>query len=206
MSEEGLVVRGLRKRFGRREVLRGCDLRLEQGAVAITGGNGAGKSTLLALLAGLVPPDPGSDLSLDGVPLFRARAQVGFVPESLVPFAELRAGEFLALVATLKRAPLWHAGEDAPPAQLLEKPMGALSLGERRRVCLAAALLGGPRLLLLDEPSNGLDTEARAAVQAALQRHLGRGGLLLLATHDLAFADALGAERRRLEGGTLQGS
>jgi ABC-type multidrug transport system ATPase subunit len=198
----GLEVEGLRKRFGPREVLRGCALRLDGGALAVLGGNGAGKSTLLAILAGLVPPDPGSALSLGGVPLTAQRAQVGYVPESLVPFADLRAGEFLALVAALKhvQAP---ASVGEPPAHLSSKSMGALSLGERRRVCLAAALLGAPRLLLLDEPSNGLDAEARAAVLAVLRRHLAQGGLVLLATHDLTFADALGAARVVLADGLL---
>jgi ABC-type multidrug transport system ATPase subunit len=200
-SPAGLCVRGLHKRFRSRHVLRGCDLALERGALAITGDNGAGKSTLLAVVAGLVPPDAG-ELTLGGLALSSqaARALVGFVPEALVPFAELRAGEFLALVATLRKAP--------PPSQegvlhLLEKPMGGLSLGERRRVLLTAALVGSPRLLLLDEPSNGLDEEGRAWVLAVLLRHLAGGGLALLATHDLPFAQALRARRMALEAGLL---
>jgi ABC-2 type transport system ATP-binding protein len=204
-----LAVENITKRFGGREVLQGASLTCEHGEhVAIIGPNGTGKSTLLGVVAGIIEPESGR-VTLDSEPLLgrdvRARAKIGYVPEGADPPSHLLTGELLALCAALKRA-----GPLAPElierlgvSPLLEQPIGSLSLGQRRRACLAAALVGAPTLLLLDEPTNGLDPGGIEMLAALLLDHQARGGLALISTHDLTFADAIRARRALLAGGKI---
>src|SRR5690606_7299289 len=120
-------------------------------ARAITGENGAGKSTLLRILAGVLSPDAGA-ATLAGEPLIgrgaRGRRRIGYVPEAADPPGRLSGRGVLDLVAALKRAPsasaeLRHRLGLGP---LLSRPIAAMSLGQRRRLCLAAALIGEPAL------------------------------------------------------------
>jgi len=184
------------KRLGGRRVLDKVGLELDGGALAVVGPNGCGKTTLLRIVAGVLVPDEG-DVLLDGHRLDRAR--LGYVPEAADPPAHLTVDELLALVAALRRAPPLaptrkaELGLDGIAGQRL----GSLSLGQRRRACLGAALVGGPWLLVLDEPTNGLDPAGVDLLARLLREHAARGAILL-ATHDLAFADGLGARRLAL--------
>ncbi len=204
-----LLLKDLKKRFGGREVLRGATLDAARGdRVALLGPNGTGKSTLLAIVAGLIEPDAGEVL-LDGISLLgrevRARARLGYVPESADAPPHLTVAELLALVAALKRAPspppdlLDHLG--IPP--LLDQLLGSLSLGQRRRACLAAALVGDPALLVLDEPTNGLDPPGTAALSTLIRARAASGSMALIATHDLAFVDSIEARRTTLTDGRI---
>jgi ABC-type multidrug transport system ATPase subunit len=205
-----LEVRAARKRLNRRLVLDDVDLCVEgAGAVALVGPNGAGKSTLLRTIAGVLAPDCG-DVLIDGASLLRdprLRRHLGFVPEAADPLPHLAVAELLALVAALRRAP-------SPPGALLERlgvsellprRLGTLSLGQRRRACLALALVGEPWLLLLDEPTNGLSADGIAELAAVLEGHHAAGRATLFATHDAGFADRLGARRVWLDAGRVVG-
>jgi ABC-type multidrug transport system ATPase subunit len=169
--------RGIHKSLGRRAVLRGVDLSIERGErVVVLGENGSGKSTLLYIIAAVLEPDAGT---------LRAPQSVGFAPEKPDIPEHLRVGEWLDIMASLKG--LRHVtalpfGVD----ELTEKRASALSLGQRQRVSLASAWLGDPELLVLDEPTNGLD----AASQAEVTRRLGET-TALIATHDHQFAAAI---------------
>jgi ABC-type multidrug transport system ATPase subunit len=207
VSLVSLVINGITKRFGGREVLRGLHLEVERGEnIAVVGPNGAGKSTLLGVVAGLLEPEAGS-VRLEGEPLSGrrapARAQVGFVPEGADPPPHLLAGELLSLCAALKQADIPPASllERLGVAPLLEQPIGSLSLGQRRRTCLAAALVGDPLLLVLDEPTNGLDPGGVAMLAELLRERREAGRMALISTHDLAFAGAAGSRFVRLENG-----
>ena len=205
-----LFATGLCKRLGGRLVLDRVDLTIDApGSIALCGENGAGKSTCLRILAGVIAADEGA-LLFDGDPLDednrRARRHLGYVPESADPMPHLSVGELLALVAALKRAPPL-AGEviDRLGARsILSQRIGTLSLGQRRRACLCAALVGDPWLLLLDEPTNGLDPDGVKLLAELLREHAGRGGAALVATHDLAFAEVIGARTWKLASGRLQ--
>jgi ABC-2 type transport system ATP-binding protein len=202
---------GLGKWLGGREVLAGVSCAANAGeAVALFGENGAGKSTLLRILAGVLDADSGR-AALDGAsilgPSAAARARVGYVPEAADAPPFLSPRELVALVVALKRAkPL------APP--LLERlgvgaywdrPIGGLSLGQRRRSCLAAALVGDVRLLLLDEPTNGLDPAGVRELASLLAERCAEGTITLVATHDHAFAEMLGATELHLVAGKIRG-
>lgn len=193
-----LEVEQVRKRFGGRTVLAGESLALEAGALAVTGPNGCGKSTLLRIVAGVLAPD-GGFVTIGGasVPSPKALARIGYVPEGSDPPEHLTVGELLALVAALKRAsrparPVMRAGE------LMDRRIGGLSLGQRRRACIAAAAIGDPWLLVLDEPENGLDAGGVAELALLLRLHVERGGCALLASHDAAFLEALGCRSHPL--------
>lgn len=208
-----LRVEGLSKRFGGREVLRGLSFSCASSENAVLlGPNGAGKSTVLRVLAGVIEPDAGS-ASLDGAPLLgrssKARARLGYVPEGADPPQHLTTAELLELCSALKRAPL-------PPADVIDRLgvrplldqhqlLQSLSLGQRRRACLAAALVGDPSLLLLDEPTNGLDPGGIADLSALLRERRAAGRAALVTTHDLAFADAIEGRRISLIGGQIAG-
>lgn len=204
-----LEVTDIAKRYRRVRVLEGVGFRCPGGAArAVTGENGAGKSTLLAILAGVVAADRGA-ATLEGAPLLgrgaRARRRLGYVPEAANPPARLSGRDLFGLVAALKRAP--PPGADLERAlglgPLLEQPIGAMSLGQRRRVCLAAAAIGDPALLLLDEPSNGLDADGVEALVELLDAAMARGAAVVLATHDRELIAALGAAELALAGGEV---
>jgi ABC-2 type transport system ATP-binding protein len=190
-----LKVNKVSKKLGGRRVLDRLSLELDGGALAVIGQNGCGKTTLLRIVAGVLPADQGAVL-FDDEPAARSRHRLGFVPEAADPPAHLTVDELLALVAALRRAPALDGdlksrlGLDDTARQRI----GSLSLGQRRRACLGAALIGAPWLLVLDEPTNGLDPGGVALLAELLRDHAGRGAILF-ATHDLDFADAIGARR-----------
>jgi ABC-2 type transport system ATP-binding protein len=188
-------LRGVSKCYGDTVALDDVDLEVRYGeTLALVGPNGAGKSTALSILLGLRRPDHGT-ARLGGLEPTRvaARRRVGVVPQEIdLPLA-LRVGELVDLVRA-------HFPEPEQKSALLERfglggqarrQAGALSGGERRRVALALAFAGRPRILFLDEPTAGLDLEARQALWAELRAHVDRGGATLLTTHYLEEAAAL---------------
>lgn len=199
-----LRVVGLRKRRGGRVVLERLQLEVRAGeTVAVVGENGCGKSTLLEIVAGCLPAD-GGEVVIGGHPLSSARAaalaMLGYAPDRPDFPESMRVDEWLALVASLKRAEIpTSALEDFGVAELRGRRLAALSLGQARRVSLLGAALGRPPLWVLDEPTNGLDAEALDALIDRLRRRALSGGANLVATHDRAFAAAIGARIVALE-------
>jgi len=174
--------------------------------VGVVGPNGCGKSTLLSCIAGVLAPRDGR-ITVGGASVWgaqrervRARTQLGYVPEGADPPGFLRASELWALCAAAR-------GSEAP-GQALRDALGLdeiadlaldrMSLGQRRRACLGAALLGPPKLLVLDEPDNGLDVARLAALAQLLKQHVAGGGAVVLASHDAAWLDVIGARRVEL--------
>jgi ABC-type multidrug transport system ATPase subunit len=204
-----LEVRGLSKRLGHRRVLEGVDLRCGPSELVIVRGeNGSGKTTLLRLLAGIIEPDEGSihiaGRSLSTEPVL-AKAQLGYVPDNLDVVPELAVSELLGLVAALKsqalRAPAeieprWRArlGVDGIWGQRLR----SLSFGQRKRVALLAALIGEPRLLILDEPTNGLDPAAVDLLVELLDERCRAARTTLLTSHDRELSERVTATRYRM--------
>jgi ABC-2 type transport system ATP-binding protein len=163
----------------------------------LLGPNGAGKSTCIRLLQGALRPNAGQ-VSLLGVPVNgpgygEARRRTGIVPQGPGMYTDLTCGEYLELTRKLygrgdlnKLVDVFDLGEH------LRKPLAALSGGYQRRAVMAAALLGEPDLLLLDEPTVGLDPIAQHDVHAYLREAMQRQGrTTLLCTHNLAEAEAL---------------
>lgn len=192
-----LEVTGLRKRFGRLEVLKGVDLTLVPGRVtALVGPNGAGKSTLVKSVLGLVRPGEGV-IRLDGAPLGEdpgPRAAIGYMPQ-LPRFPEnLTGAEVLSLLRDLR------GDATAVDETLLDrfrlrdqlaKPVRALSGGTRQKLNAAIAFLFRPRLLLLDEPTAGLDPAASAVLKDRIRELQGHGCTILLSSHVMSELEDL---------------
>lgn len=207
-----LSVTGLAKVLGGRKVLDEVNIDMPAGqTLALFGENGAGKSTLLRILAGIMDADAGHAV-FEGQSILERRlaerTYLGYVPEAADAPPHMTPRELLALIASLKRtrlpdASLLHrVGIDAYADQII----GSLSLGQRRRTCLAAALVGDVRLLLLDEPTNGLDAAGVRMLADVLDTHRRVGGISIVATHDEHFASMVHSRRLRMVGGRLTGS
>jgi ABC-type multidrug transport system ATPase subunit len=197
-----LVVEALSVRRGSRVILADIALEVSAGeVVGIVGRNGCGKSTLLMAVAGVIAPRAGR-IVVSGAAVWgahrerlRARRALGYVPEAADPPGFLLGGELWALVATTRGCP--------PPTPELCDALGLdelrglaierMSLGQRRRACLGAAFLGPPDLLVLDEPDNGLDIKRLDALIALIKAQAAAGRACLLASHDAALLDQLGA-------------
>jgi ABC-2 type transport system ATP-binding protein len=189
------ALRGVTKHFGSVVALDQIDLELGRGEVlALLGPNGAGKTTALSLMLGLRRPDVGQ-AELFGADPRRpsSRAAVGVTPQDASFPPTLRVCE----VADLVRA---HYAAPTSTAELLERfglvessrrQLGGLSGGERRRLSVALAFAGQPLAVFMDEPTTGLDVEARRAVWSELQAYAAAGGTILLTTHYLEEAEAL---------------
>ena len=194
-------VRGLHKRFGRVHALRGVDLSVRRGEFfGLLGPNGAGKSTLINILAGLTRASAGSAAVL-GHDVWRqatiTRRALGVVPQELVydPFFSVR--EFLDFQAGYYGRPRAAAGwidyllEALSLADKADTNMRALSGGMKRRVLIAQALVHRPRVLVLDEPTAGVDVELRQGLWEFVRELHGEGMTIVLTTHYLEEAESL---------------
>jgi len=185
----------LSKRYGRHTALNGVSFELREGEItALLGRNGAGKSTTLSLLTGRLEPD-GGEVRILGQPLTydatSLRGYFGFLPEGAPLFNDLTVDQHLTTMAGLR--PLSREDQAATIADMLDrfelidvrhKVIDTLSKGYRRRVALAAACLGQPKILILDEPTDGLDTFQKDRVLAQL-RSAKSSQTLLISTHNL---------------------
>ena len=187
----------LTKRFGAHEVLRGVDLRIERGRVTgIIGPNGAGKTTLLKLLLGLSHPTSG-ELKIDGKLVGddeRYRARIGYMPQ-IARFPEnLTASELFAMLRDLRGdsgdldEEMLNRFEFAPH---LDKPLRVLSGGTRQKVNACLALLFRPTLLMLDEPTAGLDPLSSATLKDKIAALRGDGVTVVVASHIMSELEEL---------------
>ncbi len=180
------------KRYGRVEAVRDVSFDLGQGEmVALIGHNGAGKTTLMKLMLGLIRPNSGSIEVLGDNPAagqFAGRRHLGFLPENVSFDAALTGRETQAFYARLKREPVKRALELLDTVGLGAagtRRVGTYSKGMRQRLGLAQALIGTPQVLLLDEPTTGLDPELRQTFYEVIQRLAADGATVLLSSHAL---------------------
>jgi ABC-2 type transport system ATP-binding protein len=199
-----LEVVGLHKVFsgwlrrGGQAALQGVDLQVAAGTCfGLIGQNGAGKTTFIKILLGVVRPTAGSVRVLGADPDDpAARARIGYLPERLHLPEAWTPLEFLASVGRLKRQRLTRPSLEALIARVgLEEAsrrrMGGYSKGMRQRVGLAAALLGEPELLVLDEPTDGIDPLGRVEIRRILAEESARGATVFLNSHLLAETERL---------------
>ncbi|GAB2573400.1 ABC transporter ATP-binding protein [Kribbella endophytica] len=174
--------------------MAGVDLTIRSGeVVALLGPNGAGKSTTLEILLGLVRPDQGSVQLYGQSPADAiAAGQVGVMLQSGGIIEDAKVGELLDLVAGLHKDPLPVADALARAgiADLAGRKLKALSGGQKQRVRFAMAIVAQPDLIVLDEPTTGMDVESRRDFWAAMHAETARGRTVLFATHYLEEADA----------------
>ncbi|MDA0563593.1 ABC transporter ATP-binding protein [Streptomonospora sp. S1-112] len=192
-----VAITGLTKTFGRRTVLDAVDLEFGAGMTGLLGPNGAGKTTLMRLLAGVLRPSSGAlvvgghDLRTRAGRAFTRRV-LGYLPQHLDLYPDLSAREFLDYIALLKgvddartrRADVARLLDRVGLADSADLRLGGFSGGMRRRVGIAQALLGDPRLVIVDEPTAGLDPEERMRFRSLLAG-LGERCTVVLSTHVL---------------------
>lgn len=183
------------KRYGAKTALDHVSLTIEPGKVtALLGPNGAGKTTAISVLLGLTAPQAGRVEVLGGTPAsLRVRRRLGVMLQSAALPDTLRTGELLRLVSGYYPSPrpLTEVALLAGISELLDTPYGRLSGGQQRRVQFALAICGNPELVFLDEPTTGLDIEARETLWAVVRELTARGCAMLLTTHYLEEAEAL---------------
>ncbi|WP_435019931.1 ATP-binding cassette domain-containing protein [Tundrisphaera sp. TA3] len=197
-----LEVRGLRKRFGGAVALSDISFRVAAGeAVALLGPNGAGKTTTASIVCGLLRPDAGEVL-FEGRPT-RPRAEplkrnLGLVPQELALVEELTARANLRFFGALQglggeplRSAIARCLDLVGLATRADDPVRAFSGGMKRRLNLAAALIHDPRLIVLDEPTVGVDPQSRNAIFDGLEALKAEGKALLYATHYMEEAERL---------------
>ncbi|MDX1545433.1 MAG: ABC transporter ATP-binding protein [Rhodothermales bacterium] len=187
----------IEKSYGRLSVLKGLSVRLERGRVtAVVGHNGSGKTTLIKILLGLVRPDAGH-VVFGGERLrggFRYRERVGYMPQAADFPGNLTGREILALVEDLRGNP---AGVDESLVAAfgleaeLDKPLRTLSGGTRQKVSAALAFRFRPDVLVLDEPTAGLDPVASGTLKDAIRAAREAGAAVLLTSHVMSEIDEL---------------
>ncbi|HEX7881032.1 MAG TPA: ABC transporter ATP-binding protein [Candidatus Eisenbacteria bacterium] len=197
-----ITITGLSKSYGAVRALSDVSFTLAPGQICgLLGRNGAGKSTLIRILVGLLPPDAGS-LQVDGKPVpfgdITLRRAIGYVPESELLDDFLTVRQFLEFVAAIRELPIAERRADIDrwlaAFRLTDKADALLvecSHGMRRKTSMAGALLGRPRLLLLDEALNGLDPESRVVMRGVLRDFAAGGGTALFSTHVLETAETI---------------
>ncbi|WUR12200.1 ABC transporter ATP-binding protein [[Empedobacter] haloabium] len=194
-----LAVDGLAMRFGAQHLFNGLDFTAGPGAVALVGPNGTGKSTLLTLLAGITTPQAGT-IRIAGHALTQApreaKQRLAYVPDESVAYDFMTGAQFLGMVDALRGTrDLAHAAPLIAGLGLtahMGKRFAAMSLGTRKKFMLAAGLMGDAPVVLMDEPTNGIDAAAKAWL-AELIRQQGASRLLLFSTHDNELIEATGA-------------
>ncbi len=201
------ALRGVTKRFAGVIALDGVDLELRSGEMlALLGPNGAGKTTALSILLGLRRPDAGHAELFGADPRrHTSRASVGVTPQDASFPPTLRVCEVVDLVRAHFAAPVSAAGLLARfgLTEHARRQVGGLSGGERRRLSVALAFAGRPLAVFLDEPTTGLDIEARRSVWSELGAYAAAGGTILLTTHYLEEAEALATRVALLSRGRL---
>ena len=187
-----IMLEGVTKRYGSVEAVRDASFALTPGATALVGHNGAGKTTLMKLMLGLIRPTSGAISVLGENPAagqFEARRRLGYLPENVSFNAALTGRETLAFYARLKREPVARSMELLDRVGLGAagaRRVGTYSKGMRQRLGLAQALLGEPQVLLLDEPTTGLDPALRLSFYEIVQDLAQRGATVLLSSHALS--------------------
>lgn len=183
---------GITAGYGKKIVLEDLSLNLERGSCTfVIGANGCGKSTLFSVLAGLKKARSGK-LLMNGREEQEKQLQklIGYVPQDSPLFSELTVKDNLLL---------WYGGKEVLQKELnggilgklglhelLKKRVGILSGGQQRRVCIACAMAGNPRILIMDEPGAALDLECKEMLYVCLKEYQKGGGTVLMSSHDKA--------------------
>ena len=198
---ELLKVDRLTKSFGARQAVRGVSFSLDRGqATAFLGPNGAGKSTTLRMIAGFLEPDQGDAVIAGHSILSRrtaAQMSLGYLAEGAPLYLDLSVRAFLrflarthGLSAAKAKAAIDRVASDARIEDVLNRPIETLSKGYRRRVALAGAIVHDPPVLILDEPTDGLDPNQKIAMRALIAR-MSADKAILISTHQLDEVEAM---------------
>ena len=195
-----IAVEGVTKRFGELVAVRNLDFEVNRGeVVGFLGPNGAGKTTMMRMLTGTLEPDEGRVL-YDDVPISQdltaAKERLGYLPETNPLYEEMLVAEYMEYAAQLRmlttaqaRTAISDAVDETGISEVFFRPVSELSKGYRQRVGLAAAILHHPEILVLDEPTEGLDPNQRVEIRK-LVSELGKERTVLFSTHIMQEVEA----------------
>lgn len=194
-------VQNVSKSYGPVQALKNVSFNVEEGEIiGLLGPNGAGKTTMIKVLTGYLQPDEG-EVTVDGLDVMadtlKVQERIGYLPENAPLYPELSVQGYLKMIAELRQIPedtqvaaLTEAVCSTDLADHLTRPIGQLSKGYRQRVGLAQAILHKPRLLIMDEPTVGLDPTQIVHVRGLIRR-LAENSTVLLSTHILSEVEAI---------------
>ena len=210
MTDSLAVAEAVTKRYGPILAVDGASLSIQRGEVySLIGANGAGKSTLIRMLVGITEPDAGRIL-ICGEDLAhrlpKTKRHLGYLPEELILYDRLTGREYLELVAGLKESDPALIADELDFFELshvAQKLVGAYSLGMRKKLGLAAAMIGSPDILVLDEPLNGLDVEMMRKLRQRIESERERGRELLVSSHVMSFVERVSDRVGVMRGGRL---
>jgi heme exporter protein A len=209
-SEVRVALRAVTKTYGPVRALVGVTVEFAAGQVSmVVGPNGSGKSTLLSILGTLTRPTSGK---VSHGALGRSREEVrtvlGWVGHDSLCYGDLTGRENIELAARLHGLPPHPAFESARArfelGSFADRPFRTYSRGQRQRVALARSLVHSPKLLLLDEPTTGLDAKSIDALKVVLREEAAGGAVVVVITHDEVFATAAGDVRVALDRGRIK--
>jgi ABC-2 type transport system ATP-binding protein len=215
VHSQGIRAEGLTKRFGNFTAVDGLDLQINGGELfCFLGPNGAGKTTTIKMIIGTLVPTEGR-VFLDGIDVYKepvkAKRVLGYVPDEPNLYEKLTAIEFLSFIADIYRLDRTRARKRA--MELLEmfelsgranEQMGGYSHGMKQKVALAAALLHEPKVLLLDEPTVGLDPKGARMIKDILRGLCDRGTTVFMSTHILEIAERMADRVGIIQNGRLR--
>ena len=199
--ENLISVKGLHKRFGNLVAVDGIDLSVQRGEVlGFLGPNGAGKSTTMKMVTGFLAPTAGQ-ISVCGHDVLseplKAKAKIGYLPEGAPAYGEMTPASFLEFIADIrglsgkhKRDRIDYAVEQINLQGVVNQAIETLSKGFKRRVGLAQAILHDPQVLILDEPTDGLDPNQKHEVRSLIE-NLAHDKAIVISTHILEEVDAV---------------
>lgn len=199
------------KSFGKLNVLRNVSVRLdERRVVAVIGPNGSGKTTFIKTLLGMVVPDSGTVL-FDNQPIVKQhayRSQIGYMPQIGHYPANLKIRQLFEMMIDVRKNAATKLDEDLVAAfqlkALFEKPLGTLSGGTKQKVSATLAFLFNPSVLILDEPTAGLDPLSSEILKEKIQKEHQKGKLILITSHVMSDLDELATDVLYLQDGSVQ--
>ncbi len=205
--EEILTIQGLSKSYKHVRAIQNLNLRISEGqAYGILGPNGSGKTTTLSIVSGIIRQDSGVFSWFGKAPTPDQRRNIGSLIETPHFYPYLNLEKNLRIICDIKGITYDDIGRVLDMAQLTERKrsrFSTLSLGMKQRLGIAAALLGDPRVLVLDEPTNGLDPEGIAEVREVVMEQVHRGKTLILASHILTEVEKICSHVAILKKGEL---
>ncbi len=201
MENVAVRVQGLRISYGSFVAVENLSLTVRTGEIyGLLGPNGAGKTSTIKVLVGVLEPRAGS-VEIYGTPISNevvAKSQVGYVPEEVVLLDSLTPREFLEFISSIRRlessavnSRLERFVSAFELRQYFDTPIAALSMGNKQKVAILAALLHDPKLLILDEPLVGLDARSSKILKELITFHARKGGAVIFSTHIMEVAEKL---------------
>lgn len=192
----GIIIQGLTKSYGKQQALSNVSLSIQKGEiVGLLGPNGAGKSTLMKSITGVILPDSG-EIIVNAISVLhptQTKKKIGFLPENNPLYYDMYVKEYLGFVADIRKENKQVVEEIIQKVGLtseMHKKIGQLSKGYKQRVGLAQAILSNPEILILDEPTNGLDPNQILEIRELI-REIGKSKTVILSTHIMQEVEAL---------------